>query len=143
MQFEAWKNDPMSKYLLPPFESSYFYNYSIYHFWLPYALDLMISIAWAFYLMLLSKYSNKRFLDEKDIYLGFFMSLIVGWPNFIIFIFIVFSLLVLKQIMNYYVLKKKGLIPIAPYMILASIIVLSLSLYYNDKLGLDKLKLVS
>lgn len=144
IQFEVWKNDPRSQYLLPPFQPiDYFNNYSIYRFWLPYALDIAISIAWAFYLALLSKYSNKRFLDEKEIYLGFFTSLLVGWPNFIIYIFIVFCLVVAKQLFNYYIMHRKTLISIAPYMIVASILVLSLSLYYNDRLGLDKLKLVA
>lgn len=143
IQFETWKKDPLSQFLLPPFESTYFYTYSAYHFWLPYFLDLAIALAWTFYLLLLSKYSNKRFLDEKDVYLGFFTSLIIGWPNFIIYVFIVFGLLVIKQTTNYLIFRKKTLIPIAPYMIIATIAVLSTSLYYSDRLGLDKLKLVA
>jgi len=144
LQFQAWKNDPMSQYLLPPHSPiAYFYNYAIYRFWLPYALDIMISIAWAFYLLLLCKYSNRRFLDEKEACMGFFTALIVGWPNFIIYIFLLFGLVVLRQIFNYYVLRKKELISITPYMAISAILVVSLSLFYGDRLGLDKLKLVS
>lgn len=144
IQFQAWKNDPMSRYLLPPYVSiDYFYSYSIYRFWLPYALDIMISITWTFFLLLLCKYSNGRFLDEKEASMGFFTALIVGWPNFIIYIFIVFGLTVIRQIFNYYFLHERKLISITSYMAISAIIVLSISLLHNDKLGLDKLKLVS
>ena len=144
IQFQVWEKDPLSQYILPPFRSiDYFYNYAIYRFWLPYILDVAIALAWSFYLVLLCKYSNKRFLDEKEVYLGFLTALIAGWPNFIIYVFAVFGLLVIKQIFNYYILQKRELIPIAPYMIIAAITVLSLSLYFGDRLGLDKLKLVA
>lgn len=144
IQFEVWKKDPFSRYILPPSQPiERFYDYAIYRFWLPHVLDLAITLAWAFCLLLLCKYSNRRFLDEKDIYLGFLTSLIVGWPNFIIYIVIVFGMLLTKQAIDYFMLQKKSLIPITPYMIIAAIIVLSLSLYYNDRLGLDKLKLVA
>lgn len=144
IQFQAWKNDPMSRYLLPPYVSiDYFYSYAIYRFWLPYALDIMISIAWAFFLLLLCRYSHGRFLDEKEACMGFFTALVVGWPNFIIYVFIVFSLVVIRQLFNYYILHERKLISITSYMAISAIIVLVLSLYYSDKLGLDKLKLVS
>lgn len=144
IQFEIWKSSPISKFILPPNQPiDRFYDYAIYRFWLPYVLDLAITLAWTFFLLLLCKYSNNRFIDMNDVYLGLFTALIVGWPNFIIYIFVIFGLLLVKQLFDYYAFNNKGLIPITPYMIIACIIVLSLSIYYNDKLGLDKLKLVS
>ncbi|MFZ2969849.1 MAG: hypothetical protein WA063_01750 [Minisyncoccia bacterium] len=144
LQFEVWKNDPMSRFFLPPNQSmDYFYQYSFYHFWFPYVLDLAISLGWVFCLILLSRYSGKRFLDEKDITLGFFTSIIIGWPRFIIYLLSLFGLLAAKQIFNYYILKKRDLIQMSPYMILSSLIVLALTLALNDQFGLDKLKLVS
>lgn len=144
IQYDTWKSSVPGKYLLPPYQPiDYFYSYSAYHFIFPYILDVAISFAWVFYLILLAKYSNKRFLDEKEIHLGFFTALVAGWPNFIFYIFILFGLIVLKQVFNYFILKKRELIPIAPYMMLASLIVMILSLYFLDRLGLDKLKLVA
>lgn len=143
-QYEVWNNDPFSRYFLPPHQSmDYFYQYSFYHFWLPYILDLGISLVWTFCLTLLCKYSNKRFLDEKEITLGFFTSIIIGWPRFIIYLFSLFGLLVLKQAFNYYILKKRELIQMSPYMILSTLLVLILTMILNNQLGLENLKIVS
>lgn len=143
-QYDVWKNNEMSRFFLPPHQSIiYFYQYSFFHFWLPYVLDLAISLVWMFCLVLLQKYGNKRFLDEKEIALGFFTSIVVGWPRFIVYIFSLFGLLIAKQTFNYYILKKKDLIQMSPYMILASLAVLVLTLVLNNHFGLDKLKIVS
>lgn len=141
--FEAWRNDPISKSLLPPLEPIYFYEYSFFRFWLTFVFDIVMSLAWAFFLLLLYKYSKKRFLDEKEIYLGFFTVLAVGWPNFIIYLFIAFGSLALKQIVNYFVFRRNELVRLAPYMMIASLFVLGLMIYFNDQLGINEMKIVN
>jgi hypothetical protein len=141
--FEAWKNDPISRLLLPPLEPTYFYQYSFFRFWLTSVFDIGMSSAWAFFLLLLYSYSKKRFMDEKEIYLGFFTTLVVGWPNFIIYLFILFGLLAAKQIMNRLIFHKNELVRLAPYMMLSSLVVLGLMIYFNDQLGINEMKIVN
>ncbi len=141
--FEVWKNDPIGKSLLPPYNPTYFYGYSFFNFWLIYVFDLEVSLAWTFFLLILYKYSKKNFLDEKEIYLSLFTALIVGWPNFIIYLFVVFGLMALKQIANYCVSREKELIRLAPYMIIGSLVVIALMMKFNDQLGINELKLIN
>ncbi len=82
-------------------------------------------------------------MDEKEIYLGFFTALVVGWPNFIIYLFILFGLLAAKQIVNRFIFHKNELVRLAPYMMLSSLVVLGLMICFNDQLGINEMKIVN
>jgi hypothetical protein len=138
--YNLWKEDPFSKFLLPSYDASYFYGYAFSHFWKSFIIILIISFFWAAFLSFLKKYYRDRLLDKSEIYLGFFTALAVGFPNFIIYIFILFAIFLFHQLIQNIILKKSQPIAISPSMIISAIIVI---LYGNNiliKFGLDVLK---
>jgi len=86
-------------------KSGYFFFYSYGRFW----LNVLISIgaAFIFYLLLklLEKYRD-RFFEEGETKLGFLAALIVGWPNFIVFLPLVFIFVILFSIFRRILLKE-------------------------------------
>lgn len=89
------------------FESKlgYFLFYSWGRFWLnPLIVFLVAYGFWAF-LKLLKK-RNDRFFDTDEVELGLLISLLVGWPNFIIFIPLVFFSVILVSIFRGIFLKE-------------------------------------
>jgi len=83
----------------------YFLFYSYGRFW----LNVLISIgaAFIFYLLLksLEKYRG-RFFEEGETKLGFLAALIVGWPNFAVFLPLVFISVILISIYRRIFLKE-------------------------------------
>ncbi len=139
--YDLWKMDPLSRYLLPPYEATYFYGYVFFHFWLNYAIIIMLSLAWAFILWMLSRYSQSRFLDETDIHLGFFAGLVAGWPNFTFFVAIFFGLMLLRQIIDVAIYKKNEPLRVAPYLIIGAAIAMLVGDFLINKLGLGVLRI--
>jgi len=138
--YNLWKTDPFSKYLLPPYqEISYFYKYSFFHFGLSNIIAIAISSAWASFLFVLNKYSKERFLDRKEIWLGFFTALATGWPGFIIYLIFSFVILLATQLINVFILKNKNKVIISYAVILSSLMVLLSGEFFIDKLGLSVL----
>jgi len=138
--YNLWKTDPFSKYLLPPYqEISYFYKYSFFHFGLSSIIIIAISSAWASFLFVLNKYSKERFLDRKEIWLGFFTALATGWPGFIIYLIFSFVILLATQLINVFILKNKNKVIISYAVILSSLMVLLSGEFFIDKLGLSVL----
>ena len=75
----------------------YFLFYTYGRFWMN--IFISIAVAFGFYLFLkfLKKY-KERFFEEGEIELGFLAALISGWPNFVVFLPIVFVSVVLISI---------------------------------------------
>lgn len=98
--YDAWKADPVSRYLLPPHEKTYFYQYAYFHFWRFGIINLFIGAAWAAFLVILNKYSNGRFFEKSDIYLAFFTAYVVGWPKIFAYLAVTFGLMILKGVIS-------------------------------------------
>ncbi len=137
--YNLWKTDSFSKFLLPPYDAAYFYGYAFSRFWQSFIVIIIVSFFWAIFLFLAKKYSGDRLLSKNEVYLGFFTSLSVGFPNFIIYIFILFALFLIHQIVNNFVLKNSQPIAISLSMILSAIIVILWGNYILLKFGLDVL----
>lgn len=137
--YDLWKADPFSKFLLPPYDTEYFYGYAFSHFWQSFIAAIIASFFWALFLSFVKKYSRGRLLSKNEIYLGFFTSLSVGFPNFVIYIFILFALFLLHQLINNFVLKNSRPIAISLSMILSAIIVILFGNIILFKFGLDVL----
>lgn len=113
-QYFTWSKGEFTKiFTYAPAEKSAFFNYKYgyflhyisTHFW----INVLISIgaAFAFYLFLIFlKKCRERFFEEGEVELGFAIALIAGWPNFIIFIPMVFIFIVLTSISRELVFKK-------------------------------------
>lgn len=86
-------------------KSGYFIFYSYGRFWLN--VFIAIGVAFVFYLFLkfLKKY-QERFFEEGETELGFLAALIVGWPNFVVFLPLVFVSVVLISLFRRLVLKE-------------------------------------
>lgn len=121
--YNLWKEDPISRYLLPPRQTMYFFKYSFFHYWLGNVLGLAISLFWALFLLLLRKYSKGSFLSKKEIWLGFFTALAVGWPSFIPYLVVSFGLLFILQLFNTFFRKQKN-VSLAHGIIISALLVL-------------------
>ncbi len=102
-QYYIWSKQEFTKFLVD--SPGYFIFYSYGRFWLN--VFIAVGVAFAFYLFLkfLKKY-QERFFEEGETELGFLTALIVGWPNFVIFIPLVFISVVLISLFRRLVLKE-------------------------------------
>lgn len=102
-QYYAWLHGALTKLLLD--SPRYFWFYAYGRFWLN--AFIAIGVAFAFYLFLkfLKKY-QERFFEEGETELGFLAALIVGWPNFVILVPLVFVSVVLISIFRGIFLKE-------------------------------------
>jgi len=137
--YNLWQTDPFSKFLLPPYDAAYFYGYAFSRFWQSFIVIIIISFFWAVFLSFIKKYSKGRLLSKNEIYLGFFTAIAVGFPNFIIYIFLLFAFFLFHQLTQNMIFKKSQPIAISPSMIISAIVVI---LWGNDiliKFGLSVL----
>lgn len=139
--YNLWKNDPVSRYLLPLYSGAYFYQYAFFHFWRSYAIILSIGLIWVGVLWLLYKYSRGRILGKTEIALGFFTALIAGWPNFIAYLGIIFGLMLIQGAINIFILKNKNSVAIAGSMILSAFIVAGWGDFFVKMPFLENLKI--
>ncbi|TSC60224.1 MAG: Uncharacterized protein LiPW15_102 [Parcubacteria group bacterium LiPW_15] len=132
---------PMYGFLAPIFKWSggYFTLYSFLHFWLPTLISIAIGYIFLVFLRLLRKHKD-RFFESGEVELGWVLALIVGYPNFIIFLPLVFFLIIPISIVRMAVLKQH-LTTIGYPMILSAIFAVILGTQIMDVLGWGALKL--
>lgn len=75
----------------------YFIFYSWGRFWVNVLLVIIAAVVFWYFLKLLKRHSD-RFFEDGEVELGFLAALIVGWPNFVIFVPAVFVSVVLVSI---------------------------------------------
>lgn len=115
LQYYVWEKNPLTKMLLvqplsaevpiPVFVQKIFFDnprgYFLYyawgHFFLNMFLSLFSAILFYFILIFLRKY-RERFFGEGEIILGTLMTLLVGWPNVVLFVPLALILTVLFSI---------------------------------------------
>jgi len=137
--YSLWKDDPISRYLLPPHQKTYFYEYSLFHFWLSGAVSLTVSLVWGAFLFALKKHSQDRLIDKKEVWLGIFTALSVGWPKFIPYLILFFGILLAIQLYNILIKKKQSAVVVSHSMTASALIVLLLGELFIDKLNLKTL----
>lgn len=119
--------------------SGYFLFYSFGRFW----LNALITIGAAFVFYLFLKFLKKhreRFFEEGETELGFLSALIVGWPNFVVFLPLVFVFVVLLSIFRRVFLKEFYTTMGIPFL-LAALIVLIFGNQIVDILSLGVLRI--
>lgn len=139
--YNAWKTDPVSRYLLPPHNSVYFYGYAYFHFWREAVASFLTGAVWAIFLFLIKKYSGERILDKNDIALGFFTAMIVGWPKIFAYLAVAFGILAIKGIVNIAILKNKSNVAIASSIALSALAVAGFGNFIMKLPFFDNLKL--
>ncbi len=106
-QYYLWSQEEFSRLLLPPNQPmSYFIGYAFIHFWLEQLLAIAGALVFYIFLTLLRKY-KESWISREEILLGFLMALLVGWPNLVIFIPLVFLSAVGLAIINMVALRVK------------------------------------
>lgn len=83
----------------------YFIFYSYGRFWISLILTLFVAFLFFGFLKLLRRY-QERFFREGEVELGLLTALIVGWPNFVIFIPLVFLSVVVVSLFRLIFLKE-------------------------------------
>lgn len=116
----------------------YFFFYSWGRFWLEIVVTLIAAAAFYLFLVFLKKH-KERFFEEGETELGFLLSLMVGWSNFIVFLPLVFISVVLVSIFRRLVFGEMYTTLGAPFL-LAALVVLLAGRYLVDILGLSGLR---
>lgn len=116
-QYFLWKSDPFTQtFLNSPlkdlplplitlfpwlFKTSvgYLVYYSWSHFWLPAILNVFVAFVFNRFLVVLERF-QARFFVEGETTLGFLIVLLVGWPNFVVFIPVAFIAVLLISIVR-------------------------------------------
>ncbi|MEK7464751.1 MAG: hypothetical protein AAB617_03160 [Patescibacteria group bacterium] len=94
-QYYVWINDELGKsFLATP---GYFSGYIFQRFWFNVILTAGASFVFLIFLESLKKH-KERFFEEGEIELGFLTALIVGWPNLLIFVPLVFISVVITSV---------------------------------------------
>jgi len=107
-----WKSSSFGQFLLPPYQPTYFYEYSWHRYLLPTLASIISSLILFFLIWFVSQYKKDLFLEgEKS--LAFLGSLVSGWPNIIIYLGFVFILGIIYLLMARKFEKEIKLIVIA------------------------------
>lgn len=105
-QYYVWSGNELSRLLLPPHQSiKYFIFYAFSRFWLGVLIGAAVSFLFYLFLKFLEK-RQSRFFIKGETALGFLTALLVGWPNFVIFLPLVFVSTILIAIYRQLILKE-------------------------------------
>lgn len=92
LQYFTWTGDSFAKHFLPPYNDIfYFFQYSFFKFFMPSLVAIFFSAVVVLAIFLIGKiYKKKALFSEYDGYLFFIGGVLVGWPNFLLYISAVF-----------------------------------------------------
>ena len=145
-QYMVWSGTDFTKiFLTSPssdifnFKGGFFLFYVLNRFWGGMVLGILI--AWLFYksLLYLKKY-NERFLAKGEAELGFLAALLMGWPDFTLFLPMFLVLMIFISLARQVISKEKYTTLGLPMLIAASAI-LAFEPYFTRLFGLGALKL--
>jgi hypothetical protein len=95
LQYVVWKNGPLAKFLLPPYENiSYFIKYVGWRFFAPAIFVFIFSFIYILLAKLLNKGGGGRFFEDDEIYVAAAVIVSVGYPSIFVF-FVSFTLIFL------------------------------------------------
>ena len=101
---------------------------------MPIVASLLVAGAFYLFLLFLAKY-QERFFEKGEIALGFLLGLTVGWPNFIVFLPLVFIAVIFVSILRLIFLKEAYTTLGAP-LLLAAFTAILFGDYFINLLGL-------
>jgi Kef-type K+ transport system membrane component KefB len=110
-QYEIWRHDPISKFLLPPYQTSeYFFEYALRLFFGPWIISGVFGYISYRLATLLNKKFGERFFEEEEPFLFGLSIFGVGYPMFLFyFVYMALSSLILTGV---FTLLKKGRAPL-------------------------------
>ena len=100
IQYRIYASDPFTRLMLPPYQSwRWFEQYSFFHFVAPFLAALLAGIFLYYIVILIIRY-YKAVLSRKECLLLPLAALAVKWPNFALYIILVFILAMLAAIVS-------------------------------------------
>jgi membrane associated rhomboid family serine protease len=85
-QFFEWKQNELSSYLLPPYQSiNYFIYYCFNRFFAAYAISAIASFLFLFGAKLLNRKCGERFFEPEEPFWGALGVFLSGFPGFIFY----------------------------------------------------------
>lgn len=100
IQYRIYIGDSFARLMLPPYQSWYWFEqYSFFHFVAPFLAALGAGILLYYIVILINKY-YKVVLSAKECLFLPFAALVVKWPNFALYIILVFALALLSVIIS-------------------------------------------
>ena len=91
-QYRAWLGNPLARYFVPPEGTLYFVRYTLFHFFSPFFLSLIVASFLCAVFWVLQRRSHGRLLNTNERLLVFFGALAAGWPGAILYAVGVFVL---------------------------------------------------
>lgn len=80
-QYAIWQSDPLTRFLLPPYESiTYVFGHHFFRFGFYYLVSFLVALSFIFFAVFLNKKFEHRFFEEEEIYLGALAFLLLGNP---------------------------------------------------------------
>lgn len=139
-QYYIWHSQEFTRFLLPPYQSiKYFLFYSWGRFWMEHIIAFGATLVFYLFLKILQRY-KERFLDKDEIMFGILIILLVGWPNAVVFMPLVFIAAVLVALLSILIFKGKN-IGLCPAFIIAGIVTLIFGNTIVDIFGLTVLRI--
>lgn len=100
LQYLVWKQGAFSVFFLPPYQSiTYFLRYSFFHFFIANILVLFFALAFYLILILVKKYRSSL-VNQEELSLILLASLLVSWPNLVLFVPLFLLLAVIFLVLN-------------------------------------------
>ena len=128
-QFQAWSQNEVSKFLLPPYQSiNYFILYALARFFAPYLISLAAALLFLLSAKTINKKYQERFFYPEEPYFGALAIFLIGHPGWLIYVvFIVLAFLLIhlySLLITHYSLQRISLyhlwLPVAIFVIIIS-----------------------
>lgn len=106
-----WKNDPVFKLLIPPYQNlNYFIQFIFTRFFIYWILTLGAALLINKLALFFNKKYNERFFESEEIPIGSLAIFLSGWPGFLFYIILILFFGLILSII--YTLKNKGRAPL-------------------------------
>jgi len=91
LQYQIWKADPISKFLLPPHHGwDYFYSYAGQRIFAPWLISLLAAILISRLAEFFNRRFDERFFEKEEIALIRLGVFLTGYPGFLFYIVLMF-----------------------------------------------------
>ncbi|OGD31844.1 hypothetical protein A3C91_00260 [Candidatus Azambacteria bacterium RIFCSPHIGHO2_02_FULL_52_12] len=99
VEYYARKNDPFAKLFLPPHQSIDWFAYKMLaQYVVPYAAALVAGLFMYFVALRTNAWSKRELFVENDKYVLLLAALIVGWPQYVLYLLLVVVLTVVQSL---------------------------------------------
>lgn len=130
-QYEVWLADPLTKFLLPPYQDfSYFISHSFSIFFAPRLVSLFAALAVLAAALTFNRRAGGIFFEKEEPYLAALSFFLVGYPGWIIYLVALISAYLILHT-SYFILRREARrLPLYRLWVPASFFVILLDEYW-------------